>query len=245
MSKPLIIASTFSGGYGSFIFALKYASIEYDELFACEIEKAQRASYILNHGEPQKFYSDILKLDAKKYRGLIDLLWQSPSCKQYSPAGQRNGLNHEDGMLMDESIRIVAEAQPRMFIIENSRGLLSVNGGRDWKAVLKAFNALGNYTISWGLMNAKEQGTPQNRDRVFIVGVRANTTTFSFPRKVELQHCLNNFLEEKVSKKYFLSMKMLKGFMVHKGRHKAKGNGFGFSVANRGGGMWNNLYKMW
>ena len=199
------VASAFSGGFGSQIFALKYLNIEYEEVFAVEYMKPQKESYISNHGEPtSNFYEDIKEFKGTKYKGEIDYFHLSPPCQSYSMAGSRGGAADDRGGLMFEAIRAIDEVQPKMFTVENVRGLLSSNNGEDWKAILKDFKSLKGYTISWGIMNAKEQGTPQNRERVFIVGFRANCMLFDFPQKQQLKYKLFDLLEDDVDEKYFI-----------------------------------------
>ena len=230
----LKVASAFSGGFGSQIFALKYLGIEYEEIFSCEWMKPQRESYLLNHGEPtSNFYEDICELDGKKYKGKIDYYHLSPPCQEYSMAGNRGGADTDKGQLMFQAIKSIDEVQPKMFTVENVRGLLSSNNGEDWKNILKDFNSLKGYTISWGIMNAKEQGTPQNRERVFIVGFRGTGAKMSFPPRQPLKYVLKDLLEDEVDGKYFLSQKMLDGFSVHKDRHDKAGNGFGMTPKTR------------
>jgi len=231
--KTLKVATAFSGGFGSVEFALKYLDIKHEVVFAVEYMKPQRESYISNHGEPtSNFYEDIKEFKGTKYKDEIDYFHLSPPCQSYSMAGSRGGAADERGGLMFEAIRAIDEVQPKMFTVENVRGLLSSNNGEDWKAILKDFKSLKGYTISWGIMNAKEQGTPQNRERVFIVGFRANCMLFDFPQKQQLKYKLFDLLEDDVDGKYFLSEKMLKGFEVHKDRHQKRGNGFGIKPKN-------------
>ena len=226
--KTLKVATAFSGGFGSVELALKYLNIEHEIVFAVEYMKPQRESYINNHGEPTDcFYEDIKEFKGTKYKGEIDYFHLSPPCQSYSMAGNRGGAADDRGGLMFEAIRAIDEVQPKMFTVENVRGLLSSNNGEDWKAILKDFKSLKGYTISWGIMNAKENGTPQNRERVFIVGFRSNCMLFDFPQRQPLKYKLFDLLEDDVDEKYFLSEKMLNGFIHHKKRHKEKGNGFG------------------
>ena len=230
----LKVATAFSGGFGSVELALKYLDIPHEVLFACEWMKPQRESYILNHGEPtSNFYEDIRTLDGTKYKGEIDYYHLSPPCQSYSLAGSRGGAADERGGLMFEAIKSIDQVQPKMFSVENVKGLLSSNNGEDWKNIIRDFKSLKGYTISWGVMNAKEQGTPQNRERVFIVGFRGQAPQFSFPPRKELDVFLYHLLEDYVDDKYFLSEKMMKGFIAHKNRHDGKGNGFGMSPKTR------------
>ena len=219
------VATAFSGGFGSVEFALKYLEIEHEVVFACEWMKPQRESYILNHGNPtSNFYEDICTLDGSKYKGEIDYYHLSPPCQEYSMAGNRGGADTDKGQLMFQAIKSIDEVQPKMFSVENVRGLLSSNGGEDWKNILKDFNSLKGYTISWGIMNAKEQGTPQNRERVFIVGFRGTGTKMSFPKRVHLKYVLKDLLEDEVDEKYFLSEKMLNSFIKKDGETSFKFN---------------------
>lgn len=207
------VATAFSGGFGSVELSLKYLEIKHEVVFACEWMKPQRESYLLNHGEPtSNFYSDINDLDGTKYKGEIDYYHLSPPCQEYSMAGNRGGAATDKGALMFQAIKSIDEVQPKMFTVENVKGLLSSNGGEDWKNIMRDFKSLKGYTITWGVMNAKEQGTPQNRERVFIVGFRGQSPQFSFPKRVELKKVLRDVLEDEVDEKYFLSEKMFEYF---------------------------------
>ena len=169
------VASAFSGGFGSQIFALKYLGIEYEEVFACEWMKPQRESYILNHGEPtSNFYKDICELDGTKYKGQIDYLHLSPPCTSFSLAGKREGINCATGNLMYESVRLIGEVMPLYFTIENVAPLLTIDNSETIKDILRQISKFG-YKITMDLLNAKFMGTPQNRLRLFIVGKRIDS----------------------------------------------------------------------
>lgn len=96
--KQIKIATAFSGGFGSTPFALKYMDTDFEEVFAIEWMKPQRYSYILNHGNPTYgIHEDIRDFDGTKYKGLIDLFQLSPVCTSFSMAGQRKGLESDEG----------------------------------------------------------------------------------------------------------------------------------------------------
>jgi len=205
MMDKLKIATCFSGGFGSVEMAMKYENIPNEVVFACEWLEPQRKSYIQNHGEPTScFYKDIRDLDGGKYKGEIDYLHLSPPCQSYSLAGQRGGASDERGGLMFEAIRVIDEVQPKMFTIENVKGLLSANGGEDWRNIMMDLRSLPGYTISYGVMNAKEQGTPQNRERVFIVGFRADAPLMPFPERIHLDNDMFDFIEDECDECYYL-----------------------------------------
>ncbi|PHQ88775.1 MAG: hypothetical protein COB42_08200 [Sulfurimonas sp.] len=215
-SNKLKIATAFSGGFGSVEFAFKYENLKHKVVFACEWMKPQRVSYLLNHNDPtSNFYEDIHSLDGTKYKGQIDYYHLSPPCQSYSMAGKRNGAADARGRLMFQAIKSIDEVQPKMFSIENVRGLLNSNRGEDWKNILKDIKSLKGYSISWGIMNAKEQRTPQNRERVFIVGFRGTGPGMSFPPRIALDKVLRDVLEDDVDGKYYLSQKMIDGFTIN------------------------------
>jgi len=208
------IATAFSGGFGSIEFAMKCENIKHEVVFACEWLDPQRKSYLHNHGEPtSNFYKDIRDMDGTKYKGEIDLYHLSPPCQSYSLAGRRGGAADERGGLMFSAIKSINEVQPKMFTIENVKGLLSSNGGEDWKNILSDVRSLKGYTVQYGVMNAKDQGTPQNRERLFIVGFRGECMPMPFPSVTKLDKCLANVLEDEVDEKYYLSKKAIANFI--------------------------------
>lgn len=89
-------------------------------------------------------------------------------------------------------------------------------------------NSINSY-LNYQVLNAKDYGIPQNRERVFIVGFK-NNQTFNFPKKQELKLKLKDLLESNVDEKYYLSERSLKGLLNHKEKHKEKGNGFGANI---------------
>ncbi len=193
------------GGFGSVEFALKYENIPHEIVFAVEYAELQRKSYILNHGMPTgEFAKDIKTFDSSKYFDKIDYYHLSPPCQSFSMAGSRAGLEDMRGGLMLKAIESINEVQPKMFLIENVRGLLSSNGGEDWKNILNVLEQLKNYSISWHLLNAKDYGTPQNRERIFIVGFRADVN-FSTPSRIKLKKSVLDIIQKDIDSKYYVS----------------------------------------
>jgi len=199
------IATAFSGGFGSVELALKYENIPHEIIFAVEYAEPQRKSYILNHGMPSaEFAKDIKTFNGSKYFNKIDYYHLSPPCQSFSMAGSRAGLEDERGGLMLRAIKSINEIQPKMFTIENVKGLLSSNGGEDLKNILNTIKQLKNYSTSWHLLNAKNYGTPQNRERVFIVGFRADAK-FLVPNRMKLKKCVLNIIQKDIDSKYYVS----------------------------------------
>jgi len=200
------IGTLFSGGLAACEFALRYEDFEHEVVFACEWDKYARKQYLEFHGEPKTFYEDVSNMCGKKYLDGIDLMvWGSP-CQDLSLAGKRKGFDGEKSSLFREGARIMSEVMPKAFIFENVKGLLSSNSGNDYKEVVKTFQDMG-YLIASKVVNAKEHGTAQNRERVFIVGfLDVNEYhDFNFAEHIPLTKVLRDYLEDDVSEKYYLS----------------------------------------
>lgn len=166
------------------------------------------------------------------------------NCQAFSLAGKRKGEDDKRGILFYNSHEFIQKNNPRYFIIENVKGLLSDDSGKTfqrWCDYLGGKTVNGNpsifpheesvpYHIYWRVLNAKHYGVPQNRERVFIVGIRDdNDNRFMWPKEEPLKKKLKDVLEEDVDEKYYLSEKMILGFITHTERMKEKGNGFSFT----------------
>ena len=228
--ETINLATMFTGGLSAIEFALKYENIEYKHIFGAEWDKYARKQCIEFHGEPEEFYHDVSKFDGSKYKNKIDLLVWGSSCQNFSLAGNRKGLDGDASKYFIDGLERQKEIMPKTFIFENVKGMLSANNGNDFKYALQAFRDMG-YFISYKVLNAKDYGTAQNRERVFIVGFLNEDEyhAFCFEEKKPLEKCLNDYLDDEVDEKYFLSEKMLACFKKHKERHQNRGNGFAFS----------------
>jgi DNA (cytosine-5)-methyltransferase 1 len=215
------IGSDFSG-VGAFNQALIRLGIEYDELFACDMDKYARQTFIDNYEEPKYFPKDVYEREIPKES--LDIYMTSPPCQAFSLAGKRLGKEDKRGILFFNSHEFIKINKPRYFIFENVKGLLSDDGGNtfnEWinllggksvngAPVLFPYDDAVPYHVYWKVLNAKNYGVPQNRERVFIIGIRDDKdNTFSFPMEIPLKKRLKDVLEDNVDKKYFLSEKML------------------------------------
>lgn len=115
-----------------------------------------------------KNYGDITKINEKELPD-FDLFVGGFPCQAFSIAGKRGGFDDTRGTLFFDCARILKEKQPRNFILENVKGLLSHDNGRTFKTIINTLTELG-YCVEWQVLNAKNFGVPQNRERVFIVG---------------------------------------------------------------------------
>jgi len=224
------LVTLFTGGLSAIDFALKYESMEYNHLLACEIDKYARKQFLQFHKEPLEFSEDASKVCTEHLKGKVDLYCFGSPCQDLSLAGKRKGFNGEKSSLFREGARVMREMMPRAFIFENVKGLLSSNNGNDYKEVVRTFQELG-YLIAMKVVNTKEHGIPQNRERVFIVGFldAEKYHSFNFAEPEPLKLVLRDMLDDEVSDKYYLSDKMIDGFMKHRERHEDRGNGFAFA----------------
>lgn len=218
--------SDFSG-VGAFDQALRKLGIDYQTVYACDWDKYSRQTYIENYGEPTYFPKDVYEREIPKES--LDLYMTSPPCQAFSLAGKRKGEDDERGVLFYNSHEFIQKNNPRYFIFENVRGLLSDANGvtfKVWLDLLGGKSVNGNpvlfpnenstpYHIYWQVLNAKHYGVPQNRERVFIIGIRDDAdNTFRFPKTQHLNKKLKDVLEDSVDDKYFLSEKMVNCIMT-------------------------------
>jgi DNA (cytosine-5)-methyltransferase 1 len=206
------------------------------------IDKYARKTFIENYGEPAYYPNNVYERAIPDQS--LTLYVSSPPCQSFSKAGLRLGKDDLRGILFFNYYELIKKNKPRYFIFENVRGLLSDDGGKtfsEWCNMLggKSVNAVPvlfpyeesvPYHLYWKTINAKNHGIPQNRDRVFLVGIRDDDdNNFRWPIEEHLTKRLKDVLEENVDEKYFLSEKMINGFLVHNEKHNEKGTSFIFT----------------
>ena len=241
----MIRTGTDFSGVGAFDQALERLGIEQDKIFACDMDKYARQTYIHNYGEPKYYPENVYDREIPKES--LGVYMTSPPCQSFSIAGKRKGEDSANGVLFFNSHEFIQHNKPRYFIFENVKGLLSDNGGKTfakWLDMLGGKSVNGNpvifpheesvpYHIYHKVINAKKCGVPQNRERVFIVGIRDDCdNTFSFPKDIHLTKRLKDVLESEVDEKYYLSQKLINFFIENTKNNKEKGNGFAFKPKN-------------
>ena len=225
MSKTIKVGSDFSG-VGAFNQALIRLSIQHEEVFACDMDKYARETYIHNYGEPKYYPTNVY--DREIPTESLDIYTTSPPCQAFSLAGKRLGKDDKRGVLFFNSLEFIEKNKPRYFIFENVKGLLSDDNGKtfsEWLNFLGGKSVNGNsvifpyedsvpYHLYWKVLNAKNYGVPQNRERVFLIGIRDDSDNiFSFPMEEHLTKRLKDMLENETDEKYFLSDKIQKQFI--------------------------------
>ena len=191
-------------GIGACSKALTNLGIEHEIVDAVEIDKYAVKSFNAVHGtnfEPQ----DITKWDKDIE---CDLIMHGSPCQDFSVAGKGAGGDKDSGTrssLMYETLRIVEKLKPKYVIWENVKNLLSAKHRHNFDAYLEAMERLG-YHSQYQVLNAKDYGVPQNRERVFTVSIRNDLDVdFKFPEPQELTIRLKDVLEPQVDEKYYLS----------------------------------------
>ena len=197
------------GGIGACSKALERLGIDYEIADYVEIDKYAVKSYNAIHNtnfEPQ----DITTWDKNIE---VDLIMHGSPCQDFSLAGKQSGGDEGSGTrssLMYETIRIVDKLKPKYVIWENVKNVISKKHIHNFNNYIDRMNQLG-YTSYYQVLNAKDYGIPQNRERVFTISIRNDLNqTFEFPQKQELKLKLKDMLEDKVDEKYYLSEKMIK-----------------------------------
>ncbi len=175
-----------------------------------EKQNKVKESYMANYKiSDRHFHWNVSFLDGNEYKDQVDLFVGGSPCQSFSLVGKQRGLEDTRGTLFYEYARLVKEIRPKVFIYENVRALLSNDEGRTWETIQQVFTSL-DYTWFYKVLNAKDYGIPQNRERVFVVGFRNDLKLekpFKFPEQVELKSTMQDYLLDNVAEKYYLPPK--------------------------------------
>lgn len=213
------LATTFSG-IGAVEQAFKRLKIPHEIVFAGDICPHVRKSYFANYKINEKdWHNDITEFNATPYKNKVDILVGGSPCQAFSMVGKRKGLEDTRGTLFYDFARVIQECEPKVFIYENVKGLTNHNKGKTWEIVQKVFKKLG-YKIYSQILNAKDYGIPQNRERIFVVGFKDKGYKFTFPKPFALQSTMQDFLEDYTDSKYYLKEKGVKFVTSSKNRLK-------------------------
>lgn len=133
--------------------------------------------------------------------------------------GKRKGFEDTRGTLFYEFARVVKESQPEVFIFENVKGLTNHDNGNTFETIKATFDELG-YKYFYQILNSKDYGVPQHRERIFVIGFKDKNVEFEFPKPIELEHRMQDFLEDYIESKYYLKEKGVKFVTSSKNRNK-------------------------
>ena len=205
--------SLFSG-IGAFESALTNLGVNYEVVNYCEIDKYASKSYSVIHNVSEELnLGDITKIDTNKLPKNIDLLTYGFPCQDISLIGHMKGFEHEGKRtrsgLFFEALRIIEDCQPKICICENVKNLTSKKFNKEFSIVLESLELAG-YVNHWQVLNSKDYGIPQHRERVFIVSIRKDIYKgFEFPKPYPLTLNLLDLCDKKVDEKYFMSEKSI------------------------------------
>ena len=202
-------------------------------VFTSEWDKKAQKTYEANFGEVP--FGDITKEETKKFiPDDFEVLCAGFPCQAFSIAGKKGGFNDTRGTLFFDVAKIIDQKRPKAIFLENVKGLFNHDKGKTLTTILNVLrNDLGYFVPDPKILNAKNFGVPQNRERIFIVGFREdqNIDDFEFPEPTKTNATFEEIKEENVvSVKYYLSDTYLNTLIKHKKRHEGKGNGFGYEI---------------
>lgn len=225
------LLSLFSG-IGAFEKALKNIGINYELVRFSEIDKYAIQSYCAIHNVNEKLnLGDITKIDITELPKDIDIITHGSPCQDFSIAGKQAGGDLGTGTrssLMWNTINVVTYCKPKYVIWENVKNLLSKKHRHNFDSYLSIMESLG-YNNYYQILNAKDYGIPQNRERVYTISIRNDIDKgiFKFPEKEELRLRLKDLLENEVEEKYYLKDYQIENirksnFMTNKRRIQEK-----------------------
>jgi DNA (cytosine-5)-methyltransferase 1 len=202
-------------------------------VFTSEWDEKSQLTYKANFGDAP--FGDITQEITKQYiPDNFDVLCAGFPCQAFSIAGRRGGFEDTRGTLFFEVAEIIRRKKPKAIFLENVKGLTNHGQGKTLATILNVLrNDLGYFVPEPQILNAKNFGVPQNRERIFIVGFRQDleVTEFDYPKPIDKKIRFIDVREEKtVPSKYYLSNQYLNTLIKHKARHESKGNGFGYEI---------------
>lgn len=207
-----------------------------ETVFVCEWDENAQKTYRANFEDDFEIAGDITQIEEKDIPP-FDICLAGFPCQAFSMAGKRKGFDDNykgmcRGTLFMDVARICEYHQPKVIFCENVKGLAIHDRGRTFKVITKTFESLG-YTVFYKILNSKNFGVPQNRERIYLIAFRNDIAPeeFVFPKMTDDTKCLWDICEEKpVPAKYYLSDVYLETLRKHKARHMQRGNGFGYEI---------------
>ena len=218
--EPTIYLATTFSGIGAVEQAFKKMNLNHRIVFAGDICPFVKQSYFANYEIlEENWHSDIQNFNALKYKNKVDILVGGSPCQAFSMVGKRRGFEDTRGTLFYDFARVINECRPKIFIYENVKGLINHDNGNTWQIVQNTFKELG-YNIYAKILNSKDYGIPQNRERIFVVGFKDKNIKFKFPSPITLQYTMQDFLQDYTNSKYYLKEKGIKFVTSSKNRLK-------------------------
>lgn len=207
-----------------------------ETVFVSEWDEYAQKTYYANFNDPFKIAGDITKINEKDIPK-FDICLAGFPCQAFSLAGSHGGFDDDfkgqnRGNLFLDVVRICKHHKPKVIFCENVKGLVIHDKGRTFRVIREAFRNIG-YQVFWKVLNSKDFGVPQNRERIYIVAFRddLNVGEFIFPKGTGVKTCIRDILDQApIPPKYYLSDVYVATLRSHKARHEAKGHGFGYEI---------------
>lgn len=205
-------------------------------VFVSEFDKAATKTYSANFASPRKIHGDITQIEASDIPN-FDICLAGFPCQAFSLAGQRKGFEDDykgmsRGTLFFDVARICDAHKPKVIFCENVKGLPIHKKGETFRVILGTLEQMG-YKPFYKILNSKNFGVPQNRERIYIVAFRNDIAPneFIFPEGTGGSKVLADILDPApISSKYYISDVYLETLRKHRARHEALGHGFGYEV---------------
>lgn len=196
------LATSFSG-IGAIEYAFKRLGLNFRIVFAGDINSKCKETYFANYNITEKqWHTDIHEFDAKPYRNQVDIFVGGAPCQAFSIVGDQRGFEDTRGTLFREFARVVKECKPKVFLFENVQGLFKHDGGRTWDVMRKTFEDYCGYDVHYQLLNARDYGVPQTRERLYCIGFRKKTY-FKYPAPIQLKYRMYDFMEDYTDTQYY------------------------------------------
>lgn len=200
--RKIRLATSFSG-IGAIEYAFKRLGLNCEIQFAGDIDQNCKRSYFANYNiKEEQWHTDIHDFNAKPYKGKVDLFVGGAPCQAFSIVGDQLGFEDTRGTLFREFARVVKECKPKVFIFENVQGLFKHDNGRTWEVIKNTFEEYCGYDIHYQLLNARDYGIPQTRERLYCIGFRRKTS-FKYPAPIPLKYKMYDFLEDYKDSSYY------------------------------------------
>lgn len=208
-------------------------------VFSSEWDKHAQITYLANFGEMPD--GDITQVPTRNIPR-HDILLAGFPCQPFSNAGLRKGFEDTRGTLFFEIARIIEKRKPKLVLLENVKGFVNHDKGNTFCTVKRVLEGQG-YTVYHKVLNAKDFGLPQNRERVYIVAVRDTFTRkmFTYPEPLKLKTKVGDVLEKRVPSIYTISDRLWLGHQRRLKEHRRKGNGFGYGLFSRNSSHTNTI----
>lgn len=204
--RTIRLGTSFSG-IGAIEQSFRRLGLKCQIQFAGDIDANCKEAYFANYPITEdRWHTDVHDFDANKYKGEIDLFVGGAPCQAFSLRGKHGGFEDTRGTLFREFARIVKECQPKVFIFENVKGMLSHDKGRTWQVIKNSFEEYCGYDVYFQVLNGKDYGVPQSRERLYCIGFKEETD-FKYPAPIALEKTVYDYLQKSFDPKYLLRQK--------------------------------------